>query len=287
MSVQFHAELQIVNRFQSCMIFSTLDPFRAPEPLPILNPSNFVPKNGFPVVKGLTPSRSSPKNVGKSLHAGFGSLAQTRGSPSSLSSPPSPRQHRGAFILIARRLLQPFLALSTRIERTVIAANEFHEVLSQKRWVQFYTGSRPLLELRELSHTEFKPCIAKIVGTRLNAGFRASHMQTGGNIGIMWRTHSSSSSNTRSVPPVATAAVATRVAATSVKFIQTRACFLPTTIKTPPITPFCFNHRFYSPAQLARTFTLSALLVQAVVAGGVFPSPRRYVRAFVLSSIHR
>ena len=30
-----------------------LNPFRAPEPLPILNPSNFVPKNGFPVVKGL------------------------------------------------------------------------------------------------------------------------------------------------------------------------------------------------------------------------------------------
>ena len=29
------------------------NPFRAPEPLPILNPSNFVPKNGFPVVKGL------------------------------------------------------------------------------------------------------------------------------------------------------------------------------------------------------------------------------------------
>ena len=34
-----------------------VNPCRAPEPLPILNPSNFVPKNGFPVVKGL---RSSP-----------------------------------------------------------------------------------------------------------------------------------------------------------------------------------------------------------------------------------
>ena len=31
-----------------------VNPFGAPEPLPILNPSNFVPKNGFPVVKGLT-----------------------------------------------------------------------------------------------------------------------------------------------------------------------------------------------------------------------------------------
>ena len=30
-----------------------VNPFGAPEPLPILNPSNFVPKNGFPVVKGL------------------------------------------------------------------------------------------------------------------------------------------------------------------------------------------------------------------------------------------
>ena len=30
-----------------------VNPFRAPEPLPILNPSSFVPKNGFPVVKGL------------------------------------------------------------------------------------------------------------------------------------------------------------------------------------------------------------------------------------------
>ena len=30
-----------------------VNPFRAPEPLPILNPSNSVPKNGFPVVRGL------------------------------------------------------------------------------------------------------------------------------------------------------------------------------------------------------------------------------------------
>ena len=32
-----------------------VNPFRASEPLPILNPSDFVPKNGFPVVKGLRP----------------------------------------------------------------------------------------------------------------------------------------------------------------------------------------------------------------------------------------
>ena len=31
----------------------SLNPFTAPEPLPILNSSNFVPKNGFPVVKGV------------------------------------------------------------------------------------------------------------------------------------------------------------------------------------------------------------------------------------------
>ena len=30
------------------------NPFRAPKPLPILNPSIFVHKNGFAVVKGLT-----------------------------------------------------------------------------------------------------------------------------------------------------------------------------------------------------------------------------------------
>ena len=30
-----------------------VNPFRAPKPLPILNPSNNVPQNGFPVVKGL------------------------------------------------------------------------------------------------------------------------------------------------------------------------------------------------------------------------------------------
>ena len=33
--------------------FHVFNPFRAPEPLPVLNPSIFVPKNGFPVVKGL------------------------------------------------------------------------------------------------------------------------------------------------------------------------------------------------------------------------------------------
>ena len=38
-----------------------LNLFRAPESLPILNPSNFVPKNGFPVVKGLILSALFPK----------------------------------------------------------------------------------------------------------------------------------------------------------------------------------------------------------------------------------
>ena len=35
-------------------VLGTLNLFRAPEPLPIPNPSSFVPKNGFPVVKGLS-----------------------------------------------------------------------------------------------------------------------------------------------------------------------------------------------------------------------------------------
>ena len=38
-----------------------LNPFRAPESLPILKPSNFVPKNGFPVAKGLTLDTQHPK----------------------------------------------------------------------------------------------------------------------------------------------------------------------------------------------------------------------------------
>ena len=43
----------------SYSILCGFNPFRAPEPLPILIPSNFVPKNGFPVVKGL---RRSPRS---------------------------------------------------------------------------------------------------------------------------------------------------------------------------------------------------------------------------------
>ena len=34
---------------------TVLNPFRASEPFPILNPSNCVPKNGFPVEKELMP----------------------------------------------------------------------------------------------------------------------------------------------------------------------------------------------------------------------------------------
>ena len=40
-------------------LWGALNPFRAPEPLPILNPSNFVPKYGFPVVKGLNRVRGT------------------------------------------------------------------------------------------------------------------------------------------------------------------------------------------------------------------------------------
>ena len=38
-----------------------LNPFRAPEPHPTLNPSNFVPKKGFPVVKGLSSQIEEPQ----------------------------------------------------------------------------------------------------------------------------------------------------------------------------------------------------------------------------------
>ena len=37
-----------------------LNPFRAPELLPILNPSKFVPENGFPVVKRLSSQIEEP-----------------------------------------------------------------------------------------------------------------------------------------------------------------------------------------------------------------------------------
>ena len=42
------------SRFPHGAVSGMLNLFRAPESLPILNPSNFVPNNRFPVVKGLT-----------------------------------------------------------------------------------------------------------------------------------------------------------------------------------------------------------------------------------------
>ena len=44
--------------FSKSVLGRDLNPFRAPGPLSILNPSNFVPKNGFPVVKGLSSSQT-------------------------------------------------------------------------------------------------------------------------------------------------------------------------------------------------------------------------------------
>ena len=60
-------EYRVVTRQKSrltCLYYfinyGMLNPFRAPEPFPILNPSNFVPKNGFPVVKRLNvPQRNT------------------------------------------------------------------------------------------------------------------------------------------------------------------------------------------------------------------------------------
>ena len=40
-----------------------LNPFRAPESLPTLNPTSFVPKNGFPVGKGLINPKSPEINA--------------------------------------------------------------------------------------------------------------------------------------------------------------------------------------------------------------------------------
>ena len=56
-TTSFPSPKQIWSDFRrGICIFRVLNPFRAPEPLPMLNPSNFVPKNGFPVVKGLRAS---------------------------------------------------------------------------------------------------------------------------------------------------------------------------------------------------------------------------------------
>ena len=57
--------------------------FRAPEPLPILNPSNFVPKNGFPVVKGLIPLSwdASPRNTSIDAYHDRGINPFTAGNP--------------------------------------------------------------------------------------------------------------------------------------------------------------------------------------------------------------
>ena len=45
-----------------------LNPFGAPEPLPILEPSNFAPKNEFPVVKGLSSKSRGKKLRKKKVH---------------------------------------------------------------------------------------------------------------------------------------------------------------------------------------------------------------------------
>ena len=41
--------------FREFFNFGSLTPLQPPEPLPLQDLSNFVPKNGFPVVKGLRP----------------------------------------------------------------------------------------------------------------------------------------------------------------------------------------------------------------------------------------
>ena len=43
------------------------NPFRAPEHLSLLYPSNFVPKNGFPAVKGLRSPTHQKKSAEKSV----------------------------------------------------------------------------------------------------------------------------------------------------------------------------------------------------------------------------
>ena len=42
---------------------SFVNPFGAPKPLPILNPSNFIPNNRFPVVKGSSVKLHEPEII--------------------------------------------------------------------------------------------------------------------------------------------------------------------------------------------------------------------------------
>ena len=57
-----NALLRVTYQVYTCLTpaapATPLNPFRAPEPLPTLNPSNVVPENGFPVVKGLISARN-------------------------------------------------------------------------------------------------------------------------------------------------------------------------------------------------------------------------------------
>ena len=63
MKIKIHSSCEIEDFFEThlgklCVILRSrvlrvVCTFRAPEPLPIQNSSNFVPKNGFPVAKGL------------------------------------------------------------------------------------------------------------------------------------------------------------------------------------------------------------------------------------------
>ena len=56
--VQLRTRRFVANIQGGCEINFILDPFTAPEPLPILNPSDFVPQKGFPVAKALSTSTS-------------------------------------------------------------------------------------------------------------------------------------------------------------------------------------------------------------------------------------
>ena len=63
---------------------NAINPFRTPKHLPLLNPSNFVPQNGLPVVKELTEVHATPrrkkkkKNVEEEKHISSNTQANPR-----------------------------------------------------------------------------------------------------------------------------------------------------------------------------------------------------------------
>ena len=137
-----------------------ISPCRAPEPLPILSASNFVPRNGFPVVKGLTkyfydsrfPSHESARDAGLRVSSERNGRSFTRHTPRSgtINS-----VIRGARALKRKRTLSSIekgqkeekkqsVVISARIEKMACVCPTFLFLV--------------LVEMREFMVIRLRPC---------------------------------------------------------------------------------------------------------------------------------